>query len=370
MINLSVFYGQEQYANKLTAFVAALARLRYVEFKYQPLKFNKAMTDDIEERYQFFDQHPEIADFQEDIIRGLSAPEPYILPKYFYDEAGSRLFEEICNTQEYYPTRTEVSIIRENIENIVETLGKNCLLIEPGSGDSYKVRLLLDALRPITYFPIDISKRYLEGEAQKLAAEFTWLNVHAVCADFTGKLELPYQVESTNKVAFFPGSTIGNFLPDQAIMVLDEIRMMVGNGGGLLIGVDLQKEASILNAAYNDKKGFTEQFNKNLLVRINRELGADFEIEQYQHSAFFNEEQHRIEMHLVSLKDQRVKIDEHEFHFAKDQSIVTEYSHKYTIERFQQMAGKAGFKCIKSWQDKDKLFSVFYLSVADTANKT
>lgn len=320
------------------------------------------MTKSSSQRYQFFNQHPEIADFKDDIIKGLSAPEPYILPKYFYDEAGSRLFEQICNTQEYYPTRTEVGIIRDNIESIAETLGKDCLLIEPGSGDSYKVRLLLDALRPIAYLPVDISRHYLQDEAQKLAEEFTWLNVHAVCADFTGKLELPYHVESTNKIAFFPGSTIGNFLPEQAIAVLDEIRAMVGKDGGLLIGVDLQKSSDILNAAYNDKNGFTEQFNKNLLTRINRELGADFDLEQYAHHAFFNEEQHRIEMHLVSLQQQQVTIDEHVFHFAKGQSIVTEYSHKYTVESFQQLAAMAGFKCIKTWIDKDQLFSVFFLS--------
>jgi len=326
------------------------------------------MTDTSSQRYQFFDQHPEVTDFKEDIVKGLSAPEPYILPKYFYDEAGSRLFEEICNTEEYYPTRTEVCIIRDTIDSIVETLGKNCLLIEPGSGDSYKVRLLLDALRPIAYLPIDISRRYLQDEAQKLAAEFTWLNVHAVCADFTGKLELPYHAESTNKVAFFPGSTIGNFLPEQAVIVLDEIRKMVGNGGGLLIGVDLQKDTDILNAAYNDKKGFTEKFNKNLLLRINRELGADFDIEQFEHRAFFNEEKHRIEMHLVSLREQQVTIEDHVFHFAKGQSIVTEYSHKYTVEHFQKLADKAGFRCVKKWLDEDKLFSVFYLSVIDHAD--
>lgn len=321
------------------------------------------MTEPPSQRYQFFNQHPEIADFQDEIIQGLSAAEPYILPKYFYDEAGSRLFEAICNTEEYYPTRTEVSIIRDNIDSIAETLGKNCLLIEPGSGDSYKVRLLLDALRPIAYLPIDISRHYLQNEAQKLATEFTWLNVHAVCADFTSKLELPYQVESTNRIAFFPGSTIGNFLPEQAITVLDEIRMMVGVSGGLLIGVDLQKEADILNAAYNDKSGFTEQFNKNLLIRINRELGADFDVAQYQHHAFFNEAKHRIEMHLVSAREQRVTIDGHIFHFAKGQSILTEYSHKYTIENFKKLAQKAGFECVKIWLDKDQLFGVFYLSV-------
>ena len=318
---------------------------------------------DSSQRYQFFDQHPELADFRADVIQGLSAAEPYILAKYFYDEAGSRLFEEICASEEYYPTRTEVSIIRDNIDDIVDVLGRDCLLIEPGSGDSYKVRLLLDALRPIAYLPIDISKRYLQDEAQKLAAEFTWLKVHAVCADFTGKLELPYHVESTNKVAFFPGSTIGNFFPEQAITVLDEIRMMVGVDGGLLIGVDLQKEPAILNAAYNDKKGFTEQFNKNLLHRINAELAADFKPDQFKHLAFFNEEKSRIEMHLVSLQQQVVHIDEHVFQFEKEQSIVTEYSHKYTVEHFEELADKAGFQRVKTWVDENKLFSVHYLRV-------
>ena len=321
------------------------------------------MSDSSSQRYQFFDQHPEIADFHADIIQGLSSPEPYISPKYFYDEVGSRLFEEICNSDEYYPTRIEVGIIRDNIDDIVEILGKDCLLIEPGSGDSYKVRLLLDALRPIAYLPIDISKRYLQDEAQKLAAEFTWLNIHAICADFTGKLELPYHVESTNKVAFFPGSTIGNFAPEQAIKVLEEIKMMVGEGGGLLIGVDLQKEAAILNAAYNDKSGYTAEFNKNLLVRINRELGANFNVEQFQHYAFYNEEPHRIEMHLVSMQDQQVEIDDKNFLFKKDQSILTEYSHKYSVENFQQLAEQAGFKSVETWVDKDCLFSVHYLMV-------
>ena len=321
------------------------------------------MTDSSSKRFQFFDQHPEVADFHADIIAGLSAAESYISPKYFYDEAGSRLFEEICDCEEYYPTRTEVNILRENIDDIVAILGKDCLLIEPGSGDSYKVRLLLDALRPIAYLPIDISKRYLQGEAQKLAAEFTWLNVHAICADFTGKLELPYHVESTNKVAFFPGSTIGNFAPDQAIKVLEEIKAMVGENGGLLIGVDLQKDSDILDAAYNDREGYTAQFNKNLLVRINRELGADFNIEQFRHHAFYNEKESRIEMHLVSLQDQQVNIDDQTFLFKKDQSILTEYSHKYSIEGFQQLAEQAGFKSVKTWTDKDSLFSVHYLAV-------
>ncbi len=319
------------------------------------------MADKPSQRYQFFDQHPQSSDFRADVIQGLSAPDPYIQPKYFYDEAGSRLFEAICTTEEYYPTRTEVSIIRDNIDDIVNVLGKDCLLIEPGSGDSYKVRLLLDALRPIAYLPIDISRRYLQDEAQKLAAEFTWLNVHAVCADFTGKLELPYHVEASNKVAFFPGSTIGNFLPEQAVTVLEEIRSMVGEDGGLLIGVDLQKDSEILNAAYNDKNGYTAQFNKNLLLRINRELKANFNPDQFQHHAFFNEEKHRIEMHLVSLQAQQVTIDEHVFQFKKDQSILTEYSHKYTIEHFEQLAKNAGFQRVKTWVDENALFSVHYL---------
>ncbi len=319
------------------------------------------MTKPSSQRYQFFDQYPQTTDFRTDIFSGLCDEQPYISAKYFYDETGSRLFEKICNTKEYYPTRTEINIIRDNIDDIVAVLGKDCLLIEPGSGDSYKVRLLLDALRPIAYLPIDISKCYLQDEAKKLAAEFTWLNVHAICADFTGKLKLPYHVESTNKVAFFPGSTIGNFVPDQAVKVLEEIKAMVGDSGGLLIGVDLHKNSDILNAAYNDKKGYTEKFNKNLLSRINRELAANFNLDQFQHVAFFNEEELRIEMHLLSQQSQQVIIDDQIFQFGKGQTILTEYSHKYSLQHFQQLAAQAGFKTVKTWLDKDRLFSVHYL---------
>lgn len=313
------------------------------------------------QRFQFFDQHPQHADFYSDIIQGLSASEPYISPKYFYDEIGSKLFEKICATPEYYPTRTEVNIIRDNINDIVENLGEECLLIEPGSGDSYKVRLLLDALRPIAYFPIDISQRYLQDEAQKLAQEFTWLNVHAVCADFTGKLKLPYHVKATNKVAFFPGATIGNFLPEQAVSVLTEIKNMVGLGGGLLIGVDLHKDTAILNAAYNDEKGFTAKFNLNLLTRINRELNANFDVANFKHHAFFNEKKSRIEMHLLSLQNQQIDIGEQKFNFKKDQSILTEYSHKYTRDSFIAVATQAGFEAVECWLDGNELFSVHYL---------
>ena len=168
-----------------------------------------------------------------------------------------------------------------------------------------------------------------------------------------------------NKVAFFPGLTIGNFLPEQAVTVLREIRMMVGDGGGLLIGVDLQKDSAILNAAYNDKEGFTEKFNKNLLLRINRELGADFDLEHFRHLAFFNEEKHRIEMHLVSLQSQQVTIGDQAFRFEKEQSILTEYSHKYTVEHFQRLAEDAGFCRVKTWLDEEQLFSVHYLRVSD-----
>ncbi len=320
------------------------------------------MTESISrQRYQFYDLHPETADFRADVIQGLSADAPAILPKYFYDEAGSRLFAQICTTEEYYPTRTEVGIIRDNIDEIVVTLGKQCLLIEPGSGDSYKVRLLLDALRPIAYLPMDISRLYLQAEAQKLAAEFSWLNVHAVCNDFTRNLELPYKVKSTRKIAFFPGSTIGNFSPDQALNVLQEMGAMVGTDGGVLIGVDLQKDSQILHAAYNDKAGYTAQFNKNLLSRMNRELGADFNPDYFKHDAFFNARQHRIEMHLLSETNQQVHIDEHVFSFEKGKSILTEYSYKYTVEHFQQLAEKAGFERVKTWVDTEQLFSVHYL---------
>ncbi|MEA3303294.1 MAG: L-histidine N(alpha)-methyltransferase [Pseudomonadota bacterium] len=309
-------------------------------------------------KYRFFDLQPEITDFHTEIIRGLGSTPRFIPPKFFYDERGSQLFADICKTEEYYPTRTESAIIRDNLEEIVQQLGSDCLLVEPGSGESAKVRQLLEVLRPFAYLPMDISSDFLQQEAQKLAAEFPWLDVHAVCTDFTTSMTLPYTTEEMQRVAFFPGSTIGNFEPEDAETFLRDIACMVGNDGGLLIGVDLVKSDKILNAAYNDAAGVTAAFNLNLLRRINRELGANFTLDQFAHKAFFNREKSRIEMHIVSKVAQQVSIADCCFEFAAGETIHTENSHKYTIEDFQAMARRAGFEPVKVWTDAEKLFSL------------
>jgi len=316
-------------------------------------------------KYRFYDRHPEVTDFHTEIIRGLGATPRFIPPKFFYDERGSQLFAGICKSEEYYPTRTELTIIRENIDDIAQHLGSGCLLVEPGSGESAKVRELLDVLQPFAYLPMDISSDFLQQEAQKLAAEFPWLDVHAVCTDFTTSMTLPYTTDDMQHVAFFPGSTIGNFEPEEAEIFLRDIACMVGDDGGLLIGVDLVKSNKILNAAYNDAAGITAAFNLNLLRRINRELGANFNLDQFAHKAFFNQEKSRIEMHLVSQVAQHVSIADCCFEFAAGETIHTENSHKYTIEDFQAMALRAGFKPVKVWTDSDNLFSLQFFCVND-----
>lgn len=313
-------------------------------------------------KYRYYDLHPTPADFHSEIIQGLRASPRFIPPKFFYDEQGSRLFARICKTEEYYPTRTETAIIRDNIDDIAQHLGTGCLLVEPGSGDSTKVRELLDVLRPFAYLPIDISSDFLQQEASRLSAEFPWLNVHAICTDFTSSMALPNVPDGMHRVAFFPGSTIGNFEPEEAEIFLRDIACMVGGDGGLLIGVDLVKDVEILNAAYNDAEGITAAFNLNLLQRINRELGADFDLDKFAHQAFFDQEKSRMEMHLVSQVNQQVSIADCCFEFAAGETIHTENSHKYSIEAFQAMASRAGFRHGKVWTDARQLFSVQFFS--------
>lgn len=303
--------------------------------------------------------------FLDDVLYGMSQPEKKLFPKYFYDERGSQLFEEICRLEEYYLTRTELSIMDEKIEEIVQCLGEHCLLIEYGSGSSIKTRLLLDRLKsPVGYVPIDISKEHLEQTAKKLRDHYLDLEVLPVCADFTSFFEIPKPDQpASQRVVYFPGSTIGNFDSVSAKGLLRQMAKLCAPRGGGLIGVDLKKEKSILEEAYNDKKGITQKFNLNLLVRINRELGADFKIDQFQHHAFFNEKESRIEMHLVSLDQQEVHIGEMTIGFNKNESIQTEYSYKYSLEDFNHLAADASFKVKKVWTDKENLFSVQYLTL-------
>jgi dimethylhistidine N-methyltransferase len=284
--------------------------------------------------------------------------------KYFYDATGSELFERITTLDEYYPTRTELALMKRHAPEMAALLGRRCLLIEYGSGSSTKTRLLLDHLiEPAGYAPIDVSCEHLHRSAQELSAEYPDIEMLPLCADFTRPLDAPTpRKPAARRVVYFPGSTIGNLTPDEAIALLRRTAQLCGPGGGLLLGADLRKDPRILEAAYNDSQGVTAAFNRNILVRINRELGGDFVVEQFAHRAFYNAAQGRVEMHLVSLRDQTVHIGKAEFFFAAGESIRTEYSHKYSLIGLRVLAEAAGFTVARVWTDELQYFSVLYLT--------
>jgi dimethylhistidine N-methyltransferase len=296
---------------------------------------------------------------KEDVIAGLSLPQKALPPKYFYDAAGSRLFERICRLPEYYLTRAELSLTRRNLASIARFAGKGCELIEYGSGESLKTRLLIRALRPAAYLPVDISEAALRGAQQRLSREFPWLEIVPVNGDFSRPLELPRA--RARRVVYFPGSTIGNLDPEDAHAFLSMTR---GQAARMLVGVDLRKDANVLHAAYNDSRRVTAAFNLNLLARINRELGADFDLAQFSHYAFYHAAEGRIEMHLVSLRRQVVRIGRHRFAFDAGESIHTENSYKYSVEGFRALAARAGFSGKKTWIDGKGLFALHGLLAA------
>ena len=296
--------------------------------------------------------------FRKDVLEGLARPQKALPPKYFYDAAGSRLFERICRLREYYPTRVELAITRKHLRDIARFAGKGCALLEYGSGESLKTRLLIRALRPAAYIPVDISPDALHGALKKLQREFGWLDVMPVVGDFSRPLDLPAFAGRARRVVYFPGSTIGNLTPDEAHAFLKMTRAQVGARGAMIIGVDLKKDANVLHAAYNDAKGVTAAFNLNLLARINRELGGDFDLDKFAHYAFYNPLAGRIEMHLVAREAHAVNIGEYRFFFERGESIHTENSCKYTVAEFGALARRAGFRPVKLWQDARALFSV------------
>ncbi len=300
-----------------------------------------------------------------EILHGLQKEQKELPPKLFYDKRGSDLFDQICRLEEYYPTRTETSILQENIREIVNLIGPNPLLIEYGSGSSKKTRILLDNLPEMnTYIPVDISREHLDKTTEGLRRIYPGLEVSPICADYTSDFELPrINKEYSHKLAYFPGSTIGNFYPEEAITFMQNIAHQVGTGGGLLIGVDLQKDPGVLYRAYNDSQGVTAAFNLNMLTHINREFGADFDEEMFIHEAFYNEVAGRIEMHLVSLSDQKIHISGRNFYFRENETILTEVSYKYTLECLEQLANYAGFEVQKVWTDPRNYFSVQYLTL-------
>ena len=304
-------------------------------------------------------------DFRAAIVKGLSQPQKRISSKYFYDERGSKLFEQITQLPEYYPTRTETALLRVHAAEFAELIGPHASLVEFGSGSSTKVRILLDALEaPSAYVPIDISRDHLIESAKGLADAYPDLMVVPVAADYTQPLELPDIPNEEVRIGFFPGSTIGNFSYTEAVDFLHTAATELGTDNGLLIGVDLKKDAAILHAAYNDSAGITAEFNLNILRHINRELGADFGLDGFAHDARWQPEKSCIEMHLVSKRAQTVHIDGHVFEFAKGESIHSEDSHKYTIEEFHALAAEAGWRVYRYWTDADDLFSIHYLRVA------
>ena len=296
--------------------------------------------------------------FREDVIAGLSLPQKALPPKYFYDARGSRLFEAICRLKEYYPTRAELALTRAHIGEIARFVRAHGTLIEYGSGESVKSPLLIDALRPSAYVPVDISEHALRRAAARLQRLFPWLAICPVHGDFSQPLKIPMLHAKGRRVVYFPGSTIGNLTPEEAHAFLRMTRGQVGPNGAMLVGVDLKKDANVLHAAYNDAKGVTAAFNLNLLARINRELGGDFRLRRFRHYAFYNPAPGRIEMHLVSLARQAVNVGNFRFSFDAGESIHTENSYKYSIEGFRALARSAGFKGGNVWLDPKGLFSV------------
>lgn len=322
------------------------------------------MTDIRPVMMEFHDDHPRSADTFLEVVAGLQQTPKVIHPKLFYDERGSELFEMITDLPEYYLARAEQHILHDHAEEIAQVIGRNCLLMEPGSGNCEKVRLLLDALQPRFYVPMDISRDHLRKAAHTLSLDYPWLKVHAACIDFTRPLDLFFCPPEARRIAFFPGSSIGNFEHSEAIRFMRRVMESVGPDGGLLIGVDLKKEKAILEPAYNDSAGITAQFNLNLLRRINVELDADFDLSRFSHRAFYNEGAGRVEMHLVSQIEQTISIGGVEIPFSEGESIHTENSYKYSVAEFQALASRAGFRTVSTWTDDAHQFGVFYLAVA------
>jgi len=319
-------------------------------------------------RVTVLDLEPVNADFLAEVLAGLSSS-PRTLPcKFFYDERGADLFQKICELPEYYITRTETELLRRYACEIAESIGPNAALIGFGTGAGIKTRMLLEHLEnPIAYIPVDISKQRLIDSAAELSMAMPALEILPVCADYLQDLQFPKPLRKPDHVAvFFPGSTIGNLEPPVAKGFLQRVCRLCGKSGGLIIGVDLQKSREVLEAAYNDSAGVTAEFNLNLLVRANRELGADFDLARWKHRAVYNETEGRIEMHLLSEGDQTVHVGGHSFAFAGGERIITEFSYKQTLDGFAHLAATAGFReASRVWTDPKKYFAIFHFAVAE-----
>lgn len=309
------------------------------------------------------DLHPPEQDLAAEVVAGLSADRPTLPCKLFYDEIGSQLFEQITRLPEYYPTRSELSILTDCREELAETVGKSITLVEYGSGSTTKVKRLLDGLDVAAYVPIDISRWYLERAGRDLGRAYPDLLVRPVLADYTQEVPLPGDLPRGPRVGFFPGGTLGNFTPQQATGFLSRVAQTLDKGGYLLLGVDWRKDPLVLHAAYNDAAGVTARFNLNLLQRLNRELEAGFDISHWRHYAPYNPTEGRIEMHLVAVADDEATIDGRTFRFPRGSSIHTENSYKYTPQLLADVADEAGFGIERAWSDEHQLFGVMLLRV-------
>ncbi len=306
-----------------------------------------------------------VESFQADVVAGLSAWPKHLSCKYFYDRRGSKLFDAICDLDEYYLTRCELEIMHRYAPQMAQAMGACDMLIEYGSGSSIKTRLLLEHLQPVAYVPVDISEKHLFATARRLSRRYPHIEILPAAADFTDELELPRtEREPARRIAYFPGSTIGNFEEPEAIAFLSRLAHAAGPAGGALIGIDLQKDIAIIEAAYNDAQGVTAEFNLNLLRRINHELGGNFDLEQFLHLAFYDPFEHRMDIRLVSLCDQTVELGPRTFHFAAGEPIHTEYSHKYTIAGFAKMAAATGLSLRQCWTDRRDYFAVLYFEAS------
>jgi dimethylhistidine N-methyltransferase len=311
------------------------------------------------------DQAPDTESFREAALEGLRKPQKQISSKFLYDERGSKLFDRICELDEYYPTRTEIGIMRDNIEAISAAIGPQVRLVELGSGSSMKTRILLDHLEDVAvYVPIDISRAHLVEAAEGIAEAYPGVPVQPLCADYTASFDLPEPPQPASQtVVYYPGSTVGNFQPDEARHFLRRISDGIEDGAGLLIGVDLKKDVDVLEAAYNDAEGVTAAFNMNLLRRMNRELDATFDLDRFEHLSVWNEDKGCVESFLRSTDEQTVMVAGESFSFEAGETIHTEYSFKYTLDEFADLMADAGFSVEEVWTDDRSYFSVQYCTV-------
>lgn len=316
------------------------------------------------ENVTFHDHKPQALSLYDAVVTGLSKSDKSIPPKFFYDQRGSELFDRICDQPEYYLPSVECRMLSDLADEIAKLTGKGRVLIEPGAGSASKVRLLLDALRPSAFVPMDISFDYLKSSARALAMEYPWLPIHAACVDFTHSLPVPMEVPNGPRLLFFPGSSLGNFNPGEAGEFLRLVHDTVGKEGMMLIGVDTKKSEQVLHAAYNDAAGLTADFNLNLLQRMQQELNADIDPGVFEHLAFYNGEEGRIEMHLVSTQQQTLRLNGHRFEFEKGETLHTENSYKYSPTEFINMVTDNGFNEVRHWVDDDGLFAIYLVAVA------